>query len=341
MRRRINISSMLLLLLVMTLGQGCIHEYPYPVKGDGNLPGVPGNDPTTMKALLEVSFDLSWESMLHHIEFQTRTKTPRTHRFVIEVKDGNQLICRDIEYLTDEDFANGIMRHRLSTSLYAKPYDVAVWYDNREVETPEYSFEANDLQNVRLLNRTTTDAELQTCGFASDVIDLSDVTTEDEDHIVKSLELGHAGARFEIIATDVNEFIAEQKAALLQGDTFSANIEILSGGTGTFNLHSCQALGEDDNLELTGRMRLPYDEYDELKIAEGFFFCSEESDVTAKLSVKNNSLVVVSQTEIFTFPVKRGYITTIRGNFLTHPLNGVFSIDNIWEGVIEINYPEP
>ena len=83
-------------------------------------------------------------------------------------------------------------------------------------------------------------------------------------------------------------------------------------------------------------MRLPFAEYDELKIAEGFLFCDNDSETSIQLSVLNSALVTVSRTEYFTFPIKRGYITTVRGDFLTHSLNGIFTVDHIWGGEIII-----
>ena len=92
------------------------------------------------------------------------------------------------------------------------------------------------------------------------------------------------------------------------------------------------------SIDLTGWMRLPFAEYTELKIAEGFLFCREQDTVNVKLSVLNSAMVTVSQTDYFSFPIRRGYITVVTGNFLTHPIDGIFSIDNIWDEdiVIEI-----
>ena len=64
---------------------GCIHEYPYPVniqKPDA------GQNPETMEASLEIYYNLSWDNLLHHIDFETkstatRVRGERPHRFLI------------------------------------------------------------------------------------------------------------------------------------------------------------------------------------------------------------------------------------------------------------------
>lgn len=325
------------MLIAATLCLGsCIHEYPYATSVDGP---APGKNPETVTAAIEVSYDLSWETMIHYIDFSVETKAPRMqpHRFVIEVKHNGKTVAKDIEYLSEESFLNGRLTHKLSTPLEARDYDIAVWYDKAD-EEGNFAFDAESLEAVSPVKLSTINAAAMECGYASDVLNLSGIDSSTQHEIRKELQLDHPGARFEIIATDVLQFISEHKEALYQGDTFYVNLDFTRGTTGCFNLFEKRMEDTGKDLQLSGWMRLPYDEYDELKIAEGFLFCPRDSEVTAVLSITNSSLMPVSATGSFSFPVRPGYITVISGDFLTNPIDGVFSIDNIWEGEIEINY---
>lgn len=317
--------------LAATFLCSCIHEYPFAT----NVPSTPaGEDPTAVSTYIEVIYDLSWENMIHKVEFSTKATGDRNHRFIIEVRENGETVLKDIVYLSEEEFSGGNLRHRLSQTLGAKKYEMAVWYDYQG-EDGEYPYRHEILEDVMITSFSTTDAEGMRCGYGKEMLDLAEFQGSEETNThIKRIELQHPVARFEIVATDIQDFISDQKVALEQGESFSTRVTLSGGAYGHYNVYGENILKGDSNLELTGRMRLPFAEYEELTIAEGVFFSKEEDEVTAKLTVMNSSLVTVSQTDYFTFPVKRGYITTIKGDFLTHPLEGVFSVNNIWEGEI-------
>lgn len=318
-------------IVAMLILQGCIHEYPLAIKG--NYPEK-GEDPTTVSAQINVSYNLTWENLLHYIDFSTRApRGERPHRFVIEILDDGEQIYHEEDYLTPEQFSVGTLIHKISIPLKPKEYQLAVWYDC-QTESGDYHFDTQDLKNVSLTDFSTREVENKKCAYASDKLDLKGFAERGEANLLKELELGHAGSRFEIIATDIQQFITNQRDALFQGDTFTSNLSFLSGVGTSFNLHSSVPYLSKENVVYSGWMRLPFDDYDELVIAEGFLFSREEDEVRVKLKVTNNALLPVCETEEFSFPVKRGYITSVRGDFLTNPIDGVFSVDHIWEGEI-------
>lgn len=294
---------------------------------------------SSLNPYLEVSFDISWQNILHKVEFSTKASHVERHRFIIEVAKENQIISRETKLITEDEFATGLLRYRLQKPLEATNYTISVWYDKLDDEGNPV-FIVDDLNTVELNNFSTTDADALRCAFVCEELDLREyASSKDNKNMVKELTLNHPGARFEIIATDVQEFITLQKAALNQGDKFNVRLEFVSSYHNLFNVNQGKPVQNNQTLILSGWMRLPFDNYTELKIAEGFLFCKEEDVVNTVLSViNNNSLITVSETDEFSFPVKRGHITTISGNFLTHQVDGIFNIDNIWDEdiIIEI-----
>lgn len=330
-----NIRTGTLPLVMALLFGSCIHEYPHAVDSGGKP--VIGQDPTTLYAKINLEFDLQWETLLHQIWFTSRDGRENTHRFIIEVKENDQVVCRDIRYISEEDFSLGKLSHTLSTPLSSSSYDVAVWYDRHNSEGI-FPYEAEGLHKVGFTIYDTTDALSYQCGYACEKLDLREYGSESENTTVeKTLNLEIPLARFELVATDVNEFIEQQKAALEQGDRFTARVNMASGASDNFNLYTGQVWKENENLELEGWMRLPFAEYEELKIAEGAFFCYGNEEARGRLTVINSAQVAVVQTDYFTFPVTRGAITVIKGEFLTHPVDGFFSVNHIWDGEIEMD----
>ena len=278
--------------------QGCIHEYPVYIPGKGP---DKGEDPTIAEAYIEVECLLSWENMMHRVDFDTRAREETGQRLIFEISKNGESVVKDIEYLLDTDFSSGIFRHRISLPLEKDVYSVAVWYDIADKEGNRL-FSANSLNEVFLADLSTSKGEFYQCAHASDILDLRDEKVIPDEPVVKNLKLEYPGARFEIVATDINEFIAQKKEALNQGDSFKTHIKIAAGGFSNFNVFSGKLYSGEAGFEFSGKMRLPFDEYDELKIAEGFIFCYPEDEVSMQLSIENSANTTVSHTEFFNFP---------------------------------------
>ena len=308
---------------------GCIHEFP--IRG---LSPRPGNDPTVVNTIVEIHFELPYQYIDKEISFSSRARTDNPHRFIIEVSHEGKIDCRDIVYISDREFSSGLLKHTLSTPLRPDKYYITAWYDLQDDEG-EHAFDAENFSDIKLVNTSSTDSEIMRCLYGRDFLDIRESLSEDgTNRAIKILEMKSPGARFEIIATDVVRFITLNKDALNQRDKFTTHLLLTGGGTLDFNSYNETPVFSAQSPEFTGRMRLPFDEYDELTIAEGFIFCLDEDEASMILTVKNSALINVSRTEPFYFPVKRGYLTRIRGEFLTNAIDGVFDIDHIWEGEI-------
>ena len=319
--------------MAVTLWQGCIHEYPKIT------PIGPGENPSTVQGFIELNYDLKWDHLLRTIDFNTKTSTASGHRFIVEVRKEGEVVVHDTEYIDDTEFSTGKFRRKLSVPLEPKEYTIAAWYD-RNNTTDEPYFNAEDLSNVVINNTSTIDTLAFQCGYASSLLDLREFADEKSTVVaVKELDMHIPGARVRIVATDVQDFITQQKEALNQGDKFTMHMDFSSGAYDSFNIFNNNVFQSEKPLSLSGWMRLPFADYTELTIGEGFLFCrNEEDEAHMKLSITNSALVTVSKTEVFSFPVKKGYITVVKVDFLTHPLEGIFSVDHIWEGEIYYDY---
>lgn len=333
MKMKASVFRILLLMAVCWWFQSCIHEYP------SITPSGVGEDPTKINGFIELSYDLSWDHLFHSIDFQTKAaRGDNSHRFVVEVsKDGKSLL-HDVEYIDDEEFSNGRFRRKLSIPLAAEEYEIAAWYD-RVDDNGNTFFDASNLENINILNRSTTDTLAFHCAFSHAKLDLRKYSGQSKTvNAVQEMEMMIPGARFQVVATDVQKFITLQKEALNQGDKFSILADFSRGGYDVFNAYTGNSYHSGNTYSLSGAIRLPFAEYDEITIGQGFMFCQADGEIGMRLTVMNSALASVSQTGLFSFPVKPGFITVVKGDFLTNPLDGVFTVDNIWSGEILFNY---
>lgn len=320
----------LILVFTLLMTQGCIHEYPLPVSQGHS------NKPTDLQAFISVNFDISWQSLIHEIDFSSRDRNDEPNHFIIEISDQTGKVCHDEVFLSNSYFFVGSLQHKVSTPLAKQKYEIAVWYEKAD-EEGEYSFLSTDLSDIAINNFSTTDASLFDCAYASTTLDLTDFNNQNSAVNIE-LEMLPPGARFELIATDVNQFISDHKEDLNEGDSYSVKLNFSDEAYFRFNSYNGNPFNLSSVYTTTGRMRLPFAEYEELKIAEGFIFCHPESEAHMQLSILNSSQTIVSQTNTFSFPIKRGFNTIVKAEFLTHPLDGVFNVDFVWEEdiIIEI-----
>ena len=309
---------------VLLLSQGCIHEYP---KGGGN-------DPNKIDLGLELNFNLNWESMIHQVEWSTRARTERPNRFIIEMMRNNNIIGRDTLYLTDEEYVTGKYQHKLSFPVGANYYNLVAWYDRFEEGGVNPVFNTDNLTAVSLNHTGIENVEITRSAFGSENIDLSEYRGKKGVAVTKEVNFRHPGARFVIETEDYQEFLLNQKEALNQGDSFRIKINFDKDGPALLNLYSDKIDYDFGLPSREGKLNLPFIPDENLEIAEGFLFCSEEDYITMSIIVYNSALLQVARTDNFTFPVKRGFITRIKGDFLTAPINSSIKIDHIWEGEI-------
>lgn len=326
---RKQILHLTLLLTSACFLQGCIHEYPLEGASGGK-----GEDPTAVEGYIQLNYDLNYEDLLHNIDFSTKAPSSGTHRFIVEIRNGSETIVHDVAYTDDTEFSTGTFRRKLSSTLKTGRYEISAWYDRVDSDGEPY-FKADRLDHIEQNSFSTTDTLAFQCAFATDILDLREYAGGSKTvQVTKELEMKIPGARFQLVATDVQTFIAQQKEALNQGDKFTVWLDLANRDRSDFNAFSGSPLLSDKKPDYSGWMRLPFAEYDELTIAQGFIFCNEEDNAIMTLSVKNSALFTVSKTNQFTFPVKRGYNTIVKGDFLTRPVDGILNVDNIWAGEI-------
>lgn len=318
--------QLFLIFISATFVESCIHEYPKGL----------GNDPTKLDLGIEFSFDLKWKEMIHHVEWSTRARMERSHRFIMELSRNDNILGRDTVYLSDEEFALGSYRHKFSLPVSASYYQVAAWYDRIDIESGLSPFNTDDFNSVTLNYSDIKDSEKCYSAFASDYVDLTEFRNQKGASTEKEIEFFHAGAAFRIETGDFKEFLKNQKEALNQGDTYRLRIDFSKGTPCDLNLYNGKANHNIDLESRSGELVLPFSNAEEMVIAEGFCLTDESDNVTMTLTVFNSAQMIVSKTDAFTFPVKRGYITTVKGDFLTGTINNSITINHIWEGEITV-----
>ena len=304
----------------------CIHDHPE----NG------GNDPTMVELGIELTLELKWNQRATNLDLNTRARGDYRHRVVIEISRGGKEICRETVLLTPDEFALGELKHKLSVKLHALEYEMAIWSDFVDTDGKETAYNANHLKDISQIDPGILwDSDLG-CGYCSSTLDLRAYRDQWNTKVVKEMELGHAGARFQLVSTDIKEFVDAQQHALLNGETYTLTITYSTGTGESFNAYTGIPERADQKREITGILDIPFRVYDELELADCYLFTNDEENVTMNLTVHNSARMIIVKTQDFRFTVRRGTITRVKGDFLSDYFTNFITVDNIWAGEILI-----
>lgn len=315
-------------LIVLTLGLfcSCIHEYP------NDSP----DNPSAAHVDIQLTIDLDWKYFIEEIGFSTKARNSANYQLIVEVTKDSELKGREEVFFSAEEFANGTLRHTLPFTLKPAAYSIAAWVNAVDDHGKNHFYETSSLSNVEQLSLPVKWDETMICGYAADILDLREYRGQTNVDVVKKMTVTHCGGRFELVATDINDFLGAQKNALLQGESYTMTLSFSPESPFGFNLFSGGVLRNGNLSERTGELSLPFGLYDELTIASGFIFCKADEDVELTLSVHNSARQLIVKTPPFRLPIKNGYVTRAKGNFLSNEFRNSIDINNIWEGEITI-----
>lgn len=307
---------------------GCIHEYPE----------AEALNPTSIEVALDLDLNLKWNQKTGEPVYQTKAdKNIIGRRITVLISRNGKQEGKDIFYLTEDEFNVGNVKHKMTFSLEPREYEIAVWCDVVEGLNRENGYyDLSELPLVKSITAGINYDSRQTCGFASSRLDLRQYSGQWGAKVIKQMKLEHPGARFEITTTDIQKFLEAQQVPLLNGESYTLTLSFGDGTASGIDIMTGIPFRDEFTMEWTDDLELPFTTRTQLQIAGGFIFCSDEENISMSLIVHNSARLIVVRTPQFRFPVKRGLITKISGDFLSETFSNTITVDNIWEGEIVI-----
>ncbi len=305
-----------LLAFALTFTACTLHEEP-----ELTADGEPGVDPTLVDVELTLNLDLNLPEQAD--ETQTSVKVGANadylHRFIVEAYLNRQPVAREVivENITD--------RTRLSLpvsmKLHARPYQIVVWKDYVDAETPEEDLHWNTQSLVPVIpNRAshTGNTEYKDVFVGTTSLDLSAYTDQWGAVIEQDVALQRPMARYELRATDVDKFLQRIADGEVSGDRFTARIKYSGYLSAGYNVlddvpkHSLMYMQYETDFEVpeagTADVRLGFD----------YVFVSTEGSATVPMEIEivDADNVTVANS-VLNVSLERGKNTVWTGEFLT------------------------
>lgn len=309
-----------LLFLFIILLMGCVHDYP-TMTDDGEE----GVDPTLVQVNTEVTLDLELVP-LEIITDKARSGTTKAatdtyrRRFIIDAYHDGKVAQRQVTVLEEaEESGSDKITLPVNLRLHALEYTLAVWTDYVAAGTEaDLYYNTEDLQQVSCTEPYTGNTPYRDCLYGTAPLDLRPYRDEWNAKVQVQVDMVRPLAQYEIIATDVKDFLAKSQRQRETGTahsvTFSYGFYFPLG----FNVLTGKPQNSQMNVAFTAPLTVPDDGREEYTIGTDFIFVNgEESYVPLEIRIADSDGYVVSLTTGLNVPYRRGHLTTLRGRFLT------------------------
>ncbi|WP_337625863.1 DUF6562 domain-containing protein [Phocaeicola sp.] len=305
-----------LLALPFLMAACTLHEEP-ELTADGEL----GVDPTEVNVEVNLTLDLNLPEQGNEENSSARVSanTDYLHRFIVEAYFNRQPVARQVfvENITDRTH----LSLPVSMKLHARSYQLVVWKDYVSAETPEEDLHYNTQSLVPVIpNRAshTGNTEYKDVFVGTTSLDLTAYADQWGAVVEQDVTLQRPVARYELIATDVADFLQRVADGEVNGETFTARIKYSGylpvGYNALDNVpkHSLMYMQYNTSFEL------PEEGTDELRVGFDYVFVSNEgsASVPMEIEIVNEENVTVANS-VLNVPLERGKNTVWTGEFLT------------------------
>lgn len=342
MKQKYTIGFIALVLTIVLAG--CVHDYPSMTED-----GEEGIDPTLVEVNTEVTLDLELVPLEIITQKNARSGTTKARageqtdyrrRFIIEAWREGKPTARQVSVMDNaEEDGDGKISLPIRLKLHALDYTLAVWTDYVAADTDtDLYYDTKDLQYVACRDPYTGSTDYRDCLYGTAALDLRQYRDEWNAKVQVKVDMVRPLAKYELIATDVKDFLRKTKKQRTDGEAFTITFSYGFYLPTVFNVLSGKPADSRTGIAYTTPLTVPTDGQEECTIGTDFVFVNgEESFVKLSMEIRDGGGNVISRTTGLEVPYRRGHLTTVRARFLTNEMQGGVDIDDEFEGDIDFD----
>ena len=217
-------------LVMATLFVSCVHDYPGMTED-----GEEGIDPTLVEVNTEVTLDLELVPLEIITQKNARSGTHKARsgttkaadgyrrRFIIEAWREGKPTARQVTVMeTAEEDGDAKISLPIHLKLHALDYTLAVWTDYVKAgTTDDLYYDTDNLQQVACTDPYTGSTPYRDCLYGTTPLDLRNYRDEWNARVQVKVDMVRPLAKYELIATDVKDFLRKTKKQRADDETFT------------------------------------------------------------------------------------------------------------------------
>lgn len=330
MNIKINIYNKLLCVVVGILASSCsLHEFP----DDKPI------NPTLVNVDLQITITADIQIFTKLIS-ATRVSGLAT-RCIIDVYEADKdfniganpveraIVCGD-HLVQGEDYTI-----QTTLKLNAKRYKFLIWTDITPEGGDNQYYTTSDLKNITIKQPYNGSSEMKDAFCQSCVVDLTPYRNQWNMTLKVPVALERPFAKIEVIATDLELYYDRVRS---RGLTRSGDLSVKFAYSGFFpsryNIHTGKPNNSEPGIWFNSAL-VPLSNTEALVGFDYVFVNGTESAVVVNMIFYDNS-TQINVVEGISIPIKRGKLTTIKGDFLTRDYRPGIHIDSNFDGNITV-----
>lgn len=338
MKQKYTIGFIALVLTIVLAG--CVHDYPSMTED-----GEEGVDPTLVEVNTEVTLNLELVPLEIITQKNARSGTTKAatdyrRRFVIEAWRGGKPESRQVTVMEDaEEDGDGKITLPIRLKLHAVEYTLAVWtnYVKAGTDTDLY-YDTKNLQRVACTAPYTGSTPYRDCLYGTTALDLRQYRDEWNAKVQIKVDMVRPLAKYELIATDVAEFLERTAQQRAQGESYTVTFSYSFYIPAVFDVLAGKPCESWPEISFTLPLALPEEGETLHTVGSDFIFANGgEASVLLTMEIRDSRGNRVSRVSGIEVPYRRGHLTTLKGAFLTSEMKGGVEIDTEWDGEVEID----
>lgn len=329
----------LLFMLFAALLSGCVHDYP-TLTPDGEE----GVDPTLVQVNTEVTLDLELVPLeiitqANARQGTTKAATDYRRRFIVEARRDGKTEARQVTVMEEAETGSEKITLPINLKLHAVAYTLAVWTDYVVAGTDaDLYYNTADMQQIACTEPYTGSTDYRDCLYGTAALDLRPYRDEWNAKVQTKVDMVRPLAKYEIIATDVKEFLEKTGRQRDEGAAYTITFSYGFYLPTVFNVLTGKPADSQTGVTYTVPLTVPTDGAEECTIGTDYVFVNgAESFVSLTMEIRDDEGTVVSRTTGLEVPYCRGHLTTVRARFLTNEMQGGVDIDDDFEGDIDVD----
>lgn len=338
MKQKYTIGFIALVLTIVLAG--CVHDYPSMTED-----GEEGVDPTLVEVNTEVTLDLELVPLEIITQKNARSGTTKAatdyrRRFVIEAWRGGKPESRQVTVMEDaEEDGDGKITLPIRLKLHAVEYTLAVWTDYVKAGTDtDLYYDTKNLQRVACTAPYTGSTPYRDCLYGTTALDLRQYRDEWNAKVQIKVDMVRPLAKYELIATDVAEFLERTAQQRAQGESYTVTFSYSFYIPAVFDVLAGKPCESWPEISFTLPLALPEEGETLHTVGSDFIFANGgEASVLLTMEIRDSRGNRVSRVSGIEVPYRRGHLTTLKGAFLTSEMKGGVEIDTEWDGEVEID----